>query len=185
MMLAREGARVICADRVLASAEETVDLIRAEGGEAHPVHLDITNAAAVTAGVEHALQLLGRLDVVVNNVGIGGRGDGPAHRVDEAAFDRILQVNLSPRRTTASAATQSSQACSTRRWPSPASHGCSAAPRTRFASNATDRSLGGDMGTAWDTAYAVLYLASDEARFVSGAILPVDGAMGVTQATGT
>ncbi|MEZ5249895.1 MAG: SDR family NAD(P)-dependent oxidoreductase [Ilumatobacteraceae bacterium] len=94
MMLAREGARVICADRVLASAEETVDAIRAEGGEAHPVHLDITNAASVTAGVEHALQLLGRIDVVVNNVGIGGRGDGPAHRVDEAAFDRILQVNL-------------------------------------------------------------------------------------------
>lgn len=39
--------------------------------------------------------------------------------------------------------------------------------------------LGGKMGTAWDTAYAALFLASDEARFVTGAILPVDGGMGV------
>ncbi|HEX4713222.1 SDR family oxidoreductase [Phenylobacterium sp.] len=32
---------------------------------------------------------------------------------------------------------------------------------------------------AWDTAYAALFLASDEAKFISGAILPVDGGMGV------
>ena len=35
--------------------------------------------------------------------------------------------------------------------------------------------LGRRMGTAWDTAYAALYLASDEAGFVTGAVLPVDG----------
>jgi NAD(P)-dependent dehydrogenase (short-subunit alcohol dehydrogenase family) len=35
--------------------------------------------------------------------------------------------------------------------------------------------LGGKMGTAWDIAYAALYLASDEAKFVTGVILPVDG----------
>lgn len=35
--------------------------------------------------------------------------------------------------------------------------------------------LGGKMGTAWDVAYAALYLASDEARFVTGVALPVDG----------
>ena len=39
--------------------------------------------------------------------------------------------------------------------------------------------LGGKMGTGWDTAYAALFLASDESKFISGAILPVDGAMGV------
>jgi NAD(P)-dependent dehydrogenase (short-subunit alcohol dehydrogenase family) len=31
------------------------------------------------------------------------------------------------------------------------------------------------MGTAWDVAYAALFLASDEARFITGVVLPVDG----------
>ena len=35
--------------------------------------------------------------------------------------------------------------------------------------------LAGGMGTAWDTAYASLFLASDEAKFITGAVLPVDG----------
>ncbi|HEY5206352.1 MAG TPA: SDR family oxidoreductase, partial [Roseiarcus sp.] len=39
--------------------------------------------------------------------------------------------------------------------------------------------LRGKMGTAWDTAYAALFLASDEAAFITGVILPVDGGMGV------
>ncbi len=40
-----------------------------------------------------------------------------------------------------------------------------------------DRSvpLGGKMGTAWDVAYAALFLASDEAKFITGVMLPVDG----------
>ena len=38
--------------------------------------------------------------------------------------------------------------------------------------------LGGKMGTAWNVAYAALYLASDEARFVTGVALPVDGGTG-------
>jgi len=36
----------------------------------------------------------------------------------------------------------------------------------------------GHMGTAWDTAHAALFLASDEAKFISGAVLPVDGGQG-------
>jgi NAD(P)-dependent dehydrogenase (short-subunit alcohol dehydrogenase family) len=35
--------------------------------------------------------------------------------------------------------------------------------------------LGGRMGTAWDVAWAAVFLASDEARFITGAMLPVDG----------
>ena len=37
--------------------------------------------------------------------------------------------------------------------------------------------LGGKMGTAWDTAYAALFLASEEAAFITGVVLPVDGGM--------
>ena len=35
--------------------------------------------------------------------------------------------------------------------------------------------LGGKQGTAWDVANAALFLASDEARFITGVLLPVDG----------
>ncbi|MGZ5940538.1 MAG: SDR family oxidoreductase, partial [Rhizomicrobium sp.] len=40
--------------------------------------------------------------------------------------------------------------------------------------------LGGKMGSAWDTAYAALFLASDESQFVTGVLLPVDGGMSVS-----
>jgi len=39
--------------------------------------------------------------------------------------------------------------------------------------------LGRKMGTAWDVAYAALFLHSDEARFITGVSLPVDGGAGV------
>ena len=35
--------------------------------------------------------------------------------------------------------------------------------------------LKGGMGTGWDTAYAALFLASEEAKFITAAVLPVDG----------
>ena len=44
--------------------------------------------------------------------------------------------------------------------------------------------LGGKMGTAWDVAYAALFLHSDEARFISGVSLPVDGAEGMMGGAG-
>jgi len=39
--------------------------------------------------------------------------------------------------------------------------------------------LRGGMGTAWDTANAALFLASDEARYITGVVLPVDGGLAV------
>jgi NAD(P)-dependent dehydrogenase (short-subunit alcohol dehydrogenase family) len=49
-------------------------------------------------------------------------------------------------------------------------------PRQELADARSGRVPMGHMGTAWDVAYAALFLASDEARFVSGVVLPVDGA---------
>ena len=40
--------------------------------------------------------------------------------------------------------------------------------------------LKGGMGSAWDVANAVLFLASDEAKFITGAILPIDGGLGIS-----
>ena len=45
--------------------------------------------------------------------------------------------------------------------------------------------LGGRMGTAWDVANAALFLASDEAGFITGVTLPVDGGTGINTASGS
>ena len=92
ILFAREGAQVLCVDRVAERAEETAAMIVAEGGQATAFTANVTKAEDVAAMIEAGKQRLGRIDILVNNVGIGG-GDGPAHRVEEAAFDRLLSVN--------------------------------------------------------------------------------------------
>lgn len=233
VLFAREGAHVLCVDRVGDRAEETLAAIEAEGGRAGMLQADIRKAADCAAIVEAAKAQLGRVDILVNNVGIGG-ADGPAHRVEEPAFDRILAVNLKGMWLTIRAAVpvlrdqgggaivnisslaaiaggnqvayEVSKAAVNRLTTSVAQanarHGirCNAImpglmdtpmavagiagasgqsqEEVRQARNARVP-LGGRMGTAWDTAYAALFLASDEAKFITGAILPVDGGMSV------
>jgi len=97
LLLAREGATVLCVDRIAERARETADLIAAErngAGEASPLAADITVAADCARIVAEARSRYGRLDILVNNVGIGGGGDAPAHRLEEHVFDRIMAVNL-------------------------------------------------------------------------------------------
>jgi NAD(P)-dependent dehydrogenase (short-subunit alcohol dehydrogenase family) len=233
VLFAREGAQVLCVDRHGPRAEETAAMIAREGGQASHLEADVTRAADCAAIVAAAKDRLGRLDILVNNVGIGG-GDGPAHRLEEDAFDRIVAVNLKGMWLTIKAALpvmreqgggaivnisslaavagggqlayEVSKAGVNRLTTSVAQSNarhrvrCNAIMMgfmdTPMAvagiARATGRSeeevraerdarvpLGGKMGTAWDTAYAALFLASDEARFVTGAILPVDGGMGV------
>ena len=93
LLFAREGARVLCVDRVLERAEETAAMIGEAGGTAFALEADISRAEGAKAVVDGAAAQLGALDILVNNVGIGA-GDAPAHLVEEAAFDRILAVNL-------------------------------------------------------------------------------------------
>ncbi|HVE17681.1 MAG TPA: SDR family NAD(P)-dependent oxidoreductase, partial [Ilumatobacteraceae bacterium] len=81
IVYAREGARVVVVDRVLMSAEDTVSMIRDEGGDAIAHVADITDAASCATIPEVAISSFGTLDVLHNNVGIGG-GDQPATRVD-------------------------------------------------------------------------------------------------------
>src|SRR6185369_12322974 len=83
VLFAREGAKVLCVDRLVERAEETAEQILGEEGEA------LAMAADCARIVEEAKARFGRIDALINNVGIGG-GDGPAHRLEEAAFDRIL-----------------------------------------------------------------------------------------------
>src|SRR4051812_5220646 len=66
---AREGARVACVDRNAEAAEETVGLIRAEGGEAEALCCDVTRANEVEAAVARTLERLGPVAILHNNVG--------------------------------------------------------------------------------------------------------------------
>ena len=85
LLFAREGARVLCVDRVAERAEETAAMVVAEGGAATALAADVGKATDCRMIIDEAKAQLGRIDILVNNVGIGG-GDGPAHRLEEAAF---------------------------------------------------------------------------------------------------
>jgi NAD(P)-dependent dehydrogenase (short-subunit alcohol dehydrogenase family) len=90
---AREGAGVVCADHVLERAEETARLIVGEGGDAIALRADATREDDVVDVVAQALARFGRLDVMHNNVGVGGIGGTP----DEIAphdWDREIAQNL-------------------------------------------------------------------------------------------
>src|SRR5579872_1187169 len=93
ILFAREGATVLCVDRRLASAEETVGMIEAEGGKASAYEADITQEAACQALAAEAKARLGRIDILHNNVGIGGR-DNSLTQLEAEVFDRIMTTNL-------------------------------------------------------------------------------------------
>ena len=236
ILFAREGARVLCVDRVLERAEETVGMIVAEGGEAFAFEADVTQADQAAAIIATGVSRLGRVDILVNNVGIGGTAggrDGPAHRADEPAFDKIVEVNLKGMWLTSRAvipvmreagggaivnisslaslsggnqiAYEVSKAAVNRLTTSVAAANaphhvrCNAVlpglMDTPMAIEGISRASGrsteetraarharvpmGQMGTAWDTAHAALFLASDDAKFVTGQLLIVDGGMSV------
>src|SRR5437016_6699495 len=92
ILLARKGARVLVVDIVAEAAEQTVAMIAAEGGTAAAHVADVVDEAQCRALVDAALSRFGRLDLLDNNVGIGGRGSV----VDTAVADwrRIMQVNV-------------------------------------------------------------------------------------------
>lgn len=90
--LAAHGARCVCAARTRSQLDETVAAIRAAGGDALAVELDMADLDAVRRGVEKTLAQYGRLDILVNNAGMNVRE--PLQEVAEAHYDRIMDVNL-------------------------------------------------------------------------------------------
>jgi NAD(P)-dependent dehydrogenase (short-subunit alcohol dehydrogenase family) len=233
LLFAREGAAVLCVDREGERAEATAAEILAEGGKAVAHTADITVPEQAAGVIEAGRSRWGRVDILLNNVGIGGGGDAPAHRASEEAWDRIYAVNLKGMWLTIKAAVpvmraqgggaivnissiasfmggnmiayETTKAAVNRLTTSVAASNarhnvrCNAvAPGlmdTPMAVSGMARNTGQDidavraardarvprgrMGTAWDTAYAVLFLASDEAQFITGVVLPVDGGMSV------
>ncbi|MBI2941043.1 MAG: SDR family oxidoreductase [Chloroflexi bacterium] len=92
ILFAREGAKVLCADRVADRAGETCALIRAEGGVTSSFVADVSRRIDCAGLVSAAVGRYGRLDVLHNNVGITSRSG--IDEVTEEEWDHVLAVNL-------------------------------------------------------------------------------------------
>ena len=222
VLLAREGASVALLDAVADWAAATQELIAAEGGTSLVIPCDVSAEEQASAAVRRTVGEWGRLDVLVNNVGIAGP-PGTAVEVDIAEWERALRVNVTSmvimakyaipemiRSGGGSIVNLSSVAGLTGGHPGllyPTSKGAivnltramaahhgrdgirvnAVAPGMVYTPMVYSRGMTPEMrearrrrsllqteGTGWDVGQAVLFLASDEARWVTGVTLPVD-----------
>lgn len=92
-LLARRGARVLLLDVERDWLTGTEEMIRAEGGTAAAAIADVAKPGDCQAAVAEAVRQFGRLDILVNNVGISGP-PGDAEAVDPDAWDHGMAVNV-------------------------------------------------------------------------------------------
>ncbi len=92
ILFARQGAKVLLVDRDEKNAETTLANIKEEGGEASVLVGDVTSASDCQEMARAAVSRYGRLNVLVNNVGISGPGS--VTDVDEGFWDTVIDVNL-------------------------------------------------------------------------------------------
>ena len=225
ILFAREGARVLCVDAELARAEETANLIHAEGNTALAFAADVARAVDCRAMVGEALARWGGLDILHNNVGVESRLD--LMETTEEEWDRVMAIDLKTMLLTTQAAVPAMEqrgggaiTCISsiagmvghgrtayaaakagvigfvtsvavqlgpkrirvnaiapgQVWPPMVERlGADARERRRRASPL------GVEGTAWDVGWGAVYLASDEARWVTGHVLVIDA--GLTRTT--
>ncbi len=88
--LAKAGAAVAVADLNLAGA---TDVARSIGGEAFPLHLDISRSDSVNAAIADVIARRSRIDVLVNNAGIAGKAAPLWEQTDDDWRD-VIAVNL-------------------------------------------------------------------------------------------
>jgi NAD(P)-dependent dehydrogenase (short-subunit alcohol dehydrogenase family) len=221
ILCAREGAAVMVADRSAALAAETAEAIRAEGGRADSVAADVTVEDDCRRACEACIGVFGRLNLLVNNVGIalGGR----LLDTTTEQFDTMTGVNVRGQflmmryavpeiaRAGGGAIVNVSSLAALRSGSGLAYETTKAAllgmTRSAAVTHARDnirvntilpglinssmvRRLVGDreervapripmrrQGTPWEIARAIVFLLSDDASYVTGAELIVDGGL--------
>ncbi|HWA87117.1 MAG TPA: 3-oxoacyl-ACP reductase family protein [Opitutus sp.] len=87
-----EGARVMVADLSLGHAQGVAREITAAGGAAEALPVDVADPASVTRMIARTQELAGRIDVLVNNAGIGS--NQPVLEMSLGEWERNLRVNL-------------------------------------------------------------------------------------------
>ena len=93
LRFAQEGARVLCVDISKKRAQETVDIISAEGGEASAYEVDVTDEQACRNVAEAAQKKFGRIDILHNNVG-RSEGDRSTVDMDSDMWDTLMALNI-------------------------------------------------------------------------------------------
>jgi NAD(P)-dependent dehydrogenase (short-subunit alcohol dehydrogenase family) len=90
---AKEGARVAVADIDSAIGEETVRLIKEEGGEALFVKTDVTDSEQIKALINTTINTFGALHIMFNNAGVGN-SEVLSVDLSEDEWDRVIDINL-------------------------------------------------------------------------------------------
>ena len=90
--LAREGARVVVADRNVEGAEAVREAIEQSGGSALAVAVDVADPQSVQALVDRTLAIYGQIDVLVNCAGIAPRK--PVLEMTDEEWRQVIAVNL-------------------------------------------------------------------------------------------
>ena len=91
-LLAKKGAKVVIGARRTEKLEAIVQDIRAEGGQAEFIGVDVTKPNEVQALIEKALSAFGQIDVLVNNAGLMSIAPLSELKVDE--WDRMIDINI-------------------------------------------------------------------------------------------
>jgi NAD(P)-dependent dehydrogenase (short-subunit alcohol dehydrogenase family) len=222
-LFAREGAKVVFGDILDDDGRQVESDIRAQGGDATYIHLDVTSEAAWQQAVEVAESMYGKLDILVNNAGITIPGSIEDYTEDD--WERTMAVNMKgtfmgvkhaiPAMRRAGGGSIINISSGAGIAPPPGTSAAYAASKggVRLLTKATaiqhaaeqircnsvhpgpidtpmirgphrddsylEATIGrvplGRLGTVDDIAYGVLYLASDESSFVTGAELVIDG----------
>ena len=93
-IFAKEGAKVVVAEFGEAAGEETVKQVRAAGGEATFVKVDVSKEADAKAMIDHALTTYGRVDCLYNNAGVMPEADHSVTDTDVDTWDAVMAVNV-------------------------------------------------------------------------------------------
>jgi NAD(P)-dependent dehydrogenase (short-subunit alcohol dehydrogenase family) len=91
--LAGLGAHVVLCGRTHAALEAASSAIDRTGGKSSAIMCDVADLASVESTAKQIEQKFGRLDVLINNAGVGG-GSSPLHQLDPAVWDQVMNTNL-------------------------------------------------------------------------------------------